>query len=147
MEDTEGKSTTNDFIEPVLTDIRSTWNIVKPGIESILADNPSLTFIPEDVYSDCVDERAFLFTSPIGFLVLTIDIDRYTKDKTLYMWIAYTYSKGSGQWLDHKNWINKLAKGSECKYIEAQSHVPELEPYAISKGWNLDTRVYRRKVE
>ena len=85
MEDTEGRSTTNDFVKPVLTDIRSTWNIIKPGLESILEDNPSLTFIPEDVFSECVNERAFLFTSPVGFLVLTIEVDRYTKDKTLYI--------------------------------------------------------------
>tara|TARA_R100000900_G_scaffold123832_1_gene98220 strand:+ start:200 stop:649 length:450 start_codon:yes stop_codon:yes gene_type:complete len=147
MEDTEGRSTTNDFVEPVLSDIRSTWNIVRPGIESILADNPSLTFIPEDVYSDCVNERAFLFTSPVGFLVLTIEIDRYTKDKTLYMWIAYTYEKGGHEWLAHQDWIEDLARKSDCKYIEAQSHVPELEPYAIAKGWHTDTRIYRRTVK
>ena len=147
MQDTERRSTTDDFVEPVLTDIRSTWNIIKPGLESILADNSSLTFIPEDVYSECVNERAFLFTSPIGFLVLTIETDRYTKDKTLYMWIAYTYKKGGRHWLAHQDWINALAKESGCKYIEAQSHVPELEPYAIARGWNTDTRVYRRKVK
>ena len=84
MEDTERRLTI-DFVKPVLTDIRSTWNTVKPGIKQILRDNPSLTFIPEDVYSECVNERAFLFTSPKGFLVFTIEIDRYTKDKTLYM--------------------------------------------------------------
>ncbi len=147
MQDTERRSTTDDFVEPVLTDIRSTWNIIKPGLESILADNSSLTFIPEDVYSECVNERAFLFTSPIGFLVLTIETDRYTKDKTLYMWIAYTYEKGGRHWLAHQDWINALAKESGCKYLEAQSHVPELEPYAFSRGWNTDTRVYRRKVK
>lgn len=146
MEDTERRSTTNDFVEPVLTDIRSTWNIIKPGLKSILADNPNLTFIPEDVYSDCVNEKAFLFTSPVGFLVLTVETDRYTKDKTLYMWIAYTYNKGGHEWLAHEAWIEKVAKRSGCKYIEAQSHVRELEPYALKRGWSLDTIVYRRKV-
>ena len=144
MESTERRSTTE---LPKHADIRTCWDKVKPGIVDILKDNPLLTFIPEDVYSECVNERAFLYTSSVGFLVLTVEVDTFTKDKTLLLWIAYTYSKGSGQWLDHEDWITKLAKGSECKYIEAQSHVPELEPYAISRGWNLDTRVYRRKVE
>ena len=146
MEDMERRSTTNVFVEPVLTDIRSTWNIVKPGLESILADNPSLTFIPEDVYSECVNERAFLFTSPVGFLVITTETDRYTKDKTLYMWIAYTYKKGGHEWLAHEEWIEGVARQLECKFIEAQSNVPELEPYAVKRGWSLDTRIYRRTV-
>ena len=147
MEDMERRLITNDFVKPVLTDIRSTWNIVKPGLESILADNPTLTFIPEDVYSECVNERAFLFTSPKGFLVLTIEVDRYTKDKTLYMWLAYTYDIGGHQWIAHEQWMESVAKELDCKFIEAQSNVPGFESYAVANGWSLDTRVYRRKVE
>tara|TARA_Y100001937_G_scaffold83397_1_gene112826 strand:- start:847 stop:1287 length:441 start_codon:yes stop_codon:yes gene_type:complete len=146
MEDTERRLTI-DFVEPVLTDIRSTWNTVKPGIKQILRDNPSLTFIPEDVYSECVNERAFLFTSPKGFLVLTIEVDRYTKDKTLYMWLAYTYDIGGHQWIAHEQWMESVAKELDCKFIEAQSNVPGFESYAVANGWSLDTRVYRRKVE
>ena len=146
MEDTERRLTI-DFVEPVLTDIRSTWNTVKPGIKQILRDNPSLTFIPEDVYSECVNERAFLFTSPKGFLVLTIEVDRYTKDKTLYMWLAYTYDIGGHQWIAHEQWMESVAKELDCKFIEAQSNVLGFESYAVANGWSLDTRVYRRKVE
>ena len=146
MEDTERRLTI-DFVEPVLTDIRSTWNTVKPGIKQILRDNPSLTFIPEDVYSECVNERAFLFTSPTGFLVFTIEVDRYTKDKTLYMWLAYTYDIGGHQWIAHEQWMESVAKELDCKFIEAQSNVPGFESYAVANGWSLDTRVYRRKVE
>ena len=147
MENTERRLTTNDFVEPVLTDIRSTWNKVRPGIEKILEDNPQLTFIPEDVYSDCVNENAFLFTSPAGFLIFTLQLDRYTKDKTLYMWIAYTYEIGGHQWIAHEKWIEKVAKSFNCKYIEAQSNVPGFESYATKNGWNLGTRIYRREVE
>jgi len=146
MVDMERRLTT-DFVEPVLTDIRSTWNIVKPGIKQILKNNPNLTFIPEDVYSECVNERAFLFTSEKGFLVLTIEIDRYTKDKTLYMWLAYTYDIGGHQWIAHEEWMESVAKELDCKFIEAQSNVPGFESYAVANGWSLDTRVYRRKVE
>ena len=147
MENMERRLITNDFVEPVLTDIRSTWNKVRPGIEKILEDNPQLTFIPEDVYSDCVNENAFLFTSPAGFLIFTLQLDRYTKDKTLYMWIAYTYEIGGHQWIAHEKWIEKVAKSFNCKYIEAQSNVPGFESYATKNGWNLDTRIYRREVE
>tara|TARA_R100000654_G_scaffold67868_1_gene96549 strand:+ start:151 stop:525 length:375 start_codon:yes stop_codon:yes gene_type:complete len=123
------------------------WDTVRPGLEEVLRDNPNLTFFPEDVYSECVNERAFLFTSPKGFLVLTIEIDRYTKDKTLYMWVAYTYATGEHQWVTHQTWINDVAKNLGCKFIEAQSNVSSFEEYAVENGWSLDTRIYRRNVE
>jgi hypothetical protein len=144
MESTERRSTTE---LPVFSNIRECWDKVKPGIVEILKNNPTLTFIPEDVYSECVNENAYLFTSLKGFLVFTIEIDRYTKDKTLYMWIAYTYEKGGHEWLAHEEWIESVAKQLDCKFIEAQSNVPAFESYAVKNGWNLDTRIYRRKVE
>ena len=144
MESTERRSTSE---LPVFSNIRKCWDKVKPGIVEILKNNPTLTFIPEDVYSECVNENAYLFTSPKGFLVFTIEIDRYTKDKTLYMWIAYTYEKGGHEWLAHEEWIESVAKQLDCKFIEAQSNVPAFESYAVKNGWNLDTRIYRRKVE
>ena len=144
MESTERRSTTE---LPVFSNIRECWNKVKPGIVEILKNNPTLTFIPEDVYSECVNENAYLFTSLKGFLIFTIEIDRYTKDKTLYMWIAYTYEKGGHEWLAHEEWIESVAKQLDCKFIEAQSNVPDFESYAVKNGWSLDTRIYRRKVE
>ena len=144
MESTERRSTTE---LPVFSNIRERWDKVKPGIVEILKNNPTLTFIPEDVYSECVNENAYLFTSLKGFLVFTIEIDRYTKDKTLYMWIAYTYEKGGHEWLAHEEWIESVAKQLDCKFIEAQSNVPAFESYAVKNGWDLDTRIYRRKVE
>ena len=144
MESTERRSTTE---LPVFSNIRECWDKVKPGIVEILKNNPTLTFIPEDVYSECVNENAYLFTSLKGFLVFTIEIDRYTKDKTLYMWIAYTYEKGGHEWLAHEEWIESVAKQLDCKFIEAQSNVPAFESYAVKNGWSLDTRIYRRKVE
>ena len=144
MESTERRSTTE---LPLPADIRQCWDKIKPGLVEIIEENPLLTFIPEDVYSECVNERAFLFTSPTGFLVFTIEIDRYTKDKTLYMWIAYTYVKGGHQWSSHEEWIESVAKELNCKFIEAQSNVPGFESYAVENGWELDTRIYRRKVK
>lgn len=146
MEDMERRSITNDFIPPKLTDIRSCWDRIKPGIEEILKENPYLSFIPEDVYSECVNERAFLYTSPVGFGVLTIEVDQFTKDKTLLIWIAYTYSKGGHHWMPHEDWVMSLAKNAGCKYIEARSRVPEMETYVKDIGWNLETRIYRKKI-
>ena len=144
MEGTERKSTIE---EPVYTDIRKCWNVIKTGILDILKENPHLTYIPEDVYSECVNERAFLYTSPVGFLILTTEVDQFTKDKTLLLWIAYTYNKGWHNLLSHEGWFNNLAKEAGCKYLEARSRVPEMESYTKTIGWELDTRIYRKKVK
>ena len=143
MESTERRSTTE---LPKHADIRTCWDKVKPGIVDILKDNPLLTFIPEDVYSECVNERAFLYTSSVGFLVLTVEVDTFTKDKTLLLWIAYTYNKGGHNWLAHNEWFNDLAKQAGCRYLEARSRVPEMESYTKQIRWELDTRIYRKEV-
>tara|TARA_R110001592_G_scaffold55600_2_gene169790 strand:+ start:118 stop:567 length:450 start_codon:yes stop_codon:yes gene_type:complete len=143
------KSTISDdssFVEPEYTDIRTCWQKVKKGLQAIIQETPTLTFIPEDVYSECVNERAFLFTSSRGFLILTTEVDTLTKDRTLLIWIAYTYQQGNKNWDDHVNWFNKVAIENECKYIEARSRVPEMQEYAVANGWELDTIVYRRCV-
>jgi len=132
---------------PVLTDIRKCWDTVKPGIVDILDNNPYLTYIPEDVYSECVNSRAFLYTSPVGFLILTLEVDQFTEDKTLLLWIAYTYKKGGHEWLAHEEWFNGLANEAGCKYLEARSRVPEMNSYVEQIGWELDTQIYRKKVK
>ena len=144
MESTERKSTTE---LPKPADIRQCWDKIKPGIVEIIKENPYLTYIPEDVYSECVNERAFLYTSSVGFLILTMEIDRFTKDKTLLLWIAYTYEKGGHEWLAHDEWFNDLAKEAGCKYLEARSRVPEMEAYTKKIGWELDTRIYRKDIK
>ena len=133
--------------EPVYTDIRQCWDKVKPGIVEIIREDPFITFIPEDVYSECVNERAFLYTSSVGFLILAVEVDQFTKDKTLLLWIAYTYKKGGHNWLAHNDWFNNLAKEAGCKYLEARSRVPEMESYTRTIGWELDTRIYRKEVK
>jgi len=133
-------------VVPEASDIRLSWLSVKPGIEHILEENPQLTYLPEDVYSECVNGRATLFTSPIGFLVLTTEVDPFTDVKTLLIWIAYTYNQGKHSWLDHADWFDKLAQHLGCRTIEARSAVPEMEEYALNNGWSLDTRIYTREV-
>ena len=138
--------TSTKFSAPQPVDIREAWNIVRDGIQEILSQNPQLTFLPEDVYSECVNERATLFMSPIGFLVLSSEIDQFTGNKTLLIWIAYTYEQGKHNWIDHYKWFDQVARALGCSFIEARSSVPEMEEYALANGWQLDTRVYTREV-
>jgi hypothetical protein len=133
-------------VVPEVSDIRLHWSRIKPGIEQILEENPQLTYLPEDVYSECVNGRATLFTSPIGFLVLTTEVDQFTGAKTLLIWIAYTYNQGKHNWLDHADWFDNLAQHLGYRTIEARSAVSEMEEYALNNGWSLDTIVYTREV-
>ena len=135
-----------DFVNPEVADIRVEWDSVKPGIEAILAASPQLTFLPEDVYSECVNGRATLLVSPAGFLVLTTEVDTFTGDRTLLIWLAYRYANSTNSWLDHVEWFEEVARTLECKFIEMRSTLPKMEAYARRNGWKLDARVFTREV-
>ena len=136
-----------EFVTPELSDIRMEWERVRPGIEKILADSPHLKFLPEDVYSECVNDRALLFTSPAGFVVLTTESDPFTRGRTLLIWLAYMYVQSMNSWLDHVEWFEDIARGLKCKFIEMRSTLPKMEAYALRTGWDLDTRVFTREVK
>jgi len=135
------------FITPVLTDIRTCWDVVREGLDFILEQNPHFTYRPEDVYSECVNNRAMLFHSPVGFAILTIQPDAFTGEKTLVLWIAYSFEHGNHHGLDHIDWIEEVAKDWDCKSIEVQSAVPELKPYLTNNGWSLEAIIYKREVK
>lgn len=136
-----------EFEAPVLTDIRTCWDKIKPGIQEILDNSPKLTYLPEDVYSECVNSRAMLFTSSIGFVVMHVETDPFTRDKTLVVWIGYVYTTGQNNWLDHIDWFETIALECGCKYLEARSDVPQLDHYFTSTGWELETKVFIREID
>ena len=135
------------YSEPAHLDVREVWDAVRPGLEEILQQNPQLTFRPEDVYAELLEKRSLLFMSKAGWMVLSVEIDQFTGDRTLLIWLAYTFKVGGHQWSDHQEWLNLIAAGEGCRFIEARSAVPELVPYAMKHGWTLETNVYRREVE
>ena len=142
MESTERKSTTKDLV-PV--DIRTCWEEVKPGIVEILKDR-TLSYRPEDVYAACVSEQAFLYKAAFGFVILTVEVDEFTKERTLFIWLGYTYEKGNNIWVQKRDWFSQLAKSIGCTYVAAHTKIKELESYFIKEGWELDTRIFRRKI-
>ena len=142
----ELKDTIDSFVTPEPTNIRDCWDMVKEGITSILKESPTLTYLPEDVYSECVNGRAHLFTSPLGFVILRVVNDSFTGDNTLLIWLAYVYKKGQHNWLTHVKWFEEVAKNADCKFLEARSTVPELEPYFLDSGWCLDTKIFIKDI-
>ena len=79
---------------PKVADIREEWSWVKTGVDKILEANKHLTYRPEDVYAACVGGQAVLWTTEEGFAVTTTEVDEFTNDKTLLIWIACAKRKG-----------------------------------------------------
>ena len=142
VESTDKSSTTEDLVP---TDIRTCWEEVRPGIIEVLKDR-TLSYRPEDIYAACVTEQAFLYKASFGFVILTVEVDEFTKERTLFVWLGYLYEKGNNMWVEKRDWFDQLAKSIGCSYIGAHTKIKELEPYFIKEGWELDTRVFRRKV-
>jgi hypothetical protein len=83
----------------------------------------------------------------MGFLVLSTEIDPFTGDRTLLIWIAYVYETGKHNWMKHVQWFEELARKAGCRYIEARSSVSQMEEYALKQGFSLNTRVYTKEVD
>ena len=62
--------------------IREHWDWVRVGIEEILAEQPQLTFRPEDVYAMCLKNDAHLWVAPQGFVISTTEVDEFTGNQT-----------------------------------------------------------------
>ena len=134
------------FIEPKLADVRLCWEEIRGPICSILNEIPHCEVIPEDIYSECVNGRAELYMSPIGFMVLTIEVEPFSKTRSLLIWIAYVHETGKHNWVSYVTIANQLAKALDCAYIKAKSVVPEMEEYALANGWEIKERLYSIEV-
>lgn len=131
---------------PALCDIRVEWDWVKPGIEEILSGSPQLTFRPEDVYAACMSQQAALWCAPEGFVVTTAEVDEFTGDRTLLIWLAWAREKGQNCALKYYSFFAQGAKREGFKNIEVRSAVPQMENYLLSNGWQKDTVVYTREL-
>tara|TARA_R110002012_G_scaffold8160_1_gene37730 strand:- start:43 stop:474 length:432 start_codon:yes stop_codon:yes gene_type:complete len=131
-------------LKPV--NIRTCWEDIKPGIVEILEQDKFPTIRPEEVYSECVNGRAFLYTSEDGFVILSLEDCKYTQDKTLLIWFGHAHKTGASLWVSHKEWFNNFAKELECNYIEARTKTDKLNSYFLQTGWELETRVFKKQV-
>ena len=74
--------------KPLLANVRQEWDWVKQGIDEILAEQPQLTFRPEDVYAAVLNGEALLWVAPEGFVVTTVEVDEFTGAKTFLLWLG-----------------------------------------------------------
>lgn len=131
---------------PKVADIREEWDWVKAGVQKILDSNKHLTYRAEDVYAACVGGQAVLWTTEEGFAITTTEVDEFTNNKTLLIWIAWTKRKGGKVGIVHTDFFTDLAKEHGYATLEIRSSVESLGTYLTSNGWAIDTVVYSRRV-
>ena len=131
---------------PVIANIRVEWDWVKTGIEEILTSQPQLTYRPEDVYAECVNGTATLFTQGRNFAITQMEVDQYSNNKTFLIWLAWTEERGLNHAARLIAFFEQIARDCGCTIIENRTPVDKLGEYFIENGWNLDTRVFTRKL-
>lgn len=107
------------YIKP--DELRKVWKHIKPGLETILQKSPE-AWIPEDIYSDCFNQRSMLWAFierniVLGFVVLQPMGDN------LHIWCAF----GKGDFdagLDH---VLRIAREGGAKTVSFDSW---------RKGWD-----------
>ncbi len=132
--------------EPTLANIRQEWAWVKGGIEEILAEQPQLTFRPEDVYAACLNGDAHLWLAPEGFVVSTESLDEYTGTRTFFLWLAWAKNRGENCAMKYIGFFEKTAKQYGFSRIETRTPIGALETYFLADGWKKDTVIYTREL-
>jgi hypothetical protein len=132
--------------KPTFAQVREEWVWVKRGIEEILAEQPQLTFRPEDVYAACLNGEAHLWVAPEGFVVTTVEVDEFTGAKTFLLWLAWAKNRGQSCAIKYLPFFAELARENGFKNIETRTPITALEDYFLAEGWKKNTVVYTRDV-
>jgi hypothetical protein len=132
--------------DPIYASIRDHWDWAKMGLEEIVAENPRLTYMPEDVYASCINGQAHFWMAPEGFVITSTEVDGFTGNRTFYIWIAWAKERGQSCVIKYYPFFEQVAKDAGYKKIEVRTAVSALEPYLISEGWTKETVVYTREL-
>jgi hypothetical protein len=129
---------------PVVSDIRTNRDWVLAGVQEVLDGSPQLSYTTEDVYQACDKKLAVLWTTEDGFVVTTGETDPFTGNRTMLVWVAWAFTRGTNLVMQHQDFFIEAARDAGYKKIEVRSAVTELKSYILSLGWKLDTIVYTR---
>jgi hypothetical protein len=127
---------------PVIEDIRGHWHWIKPEIENILERSPQFTYLPEDVYAACKSGVAQCFVHAGGFVITQIDIDRFTGDKSLVLWLAGAKQRGNDYSGIFSDFFKQVAQSNGCVKVQTSTAVPEVGEHLQGIGWKLDQIIY-----
>ena len=132
--------------QPVVGNIRKEWSWVKIGLEKILHADKTLPFKVEDVYALCVTDQAALWIADGGFCITTTEVDEFTSEKTLLLWLGWTPTRGNKIGLVHTQFFLDIAKENGYAKLEIRSKIKDIGKYLTDTGWSIDTTVYSRRV-
>jgi len=132
--------------KPLLANVRQEWEWVKRGIEEIIAEQPRLTFRPEDVYAAVLNGEALLWVAPEGFVITTEQDDEFTDKKSFFVWLAWAKERGQSCVVKYFSFFAQIAKQHGFSHIEVRTPITALEEYLLAEGWEKDTVVYTREL-
>ena len=131
---------------PAIVPIRDYWDEVRVGIEEILAEQPQLKFRPEDVYAACLNEEAYLWIAPEGFVVSSSEVCQFTGARTFLLWLAWAKKRGDNCAFKYLPFFEEVARKHGFQNIETRTPISQLETYFLADGWTKDTVVYTREL-
>ena len=132
---------------PAVTDIRPEWGWVRPIIERILERSPQFTYLPEDVYTACKSGNAQFWVNDDGFVISAIEVDRFTGEKSFFIWLAGAKEIGGDQALAFDEFFCQVALQSGCTRMETRTSVPEVGDHLSNAGWKKDHVVYSQDLK
>jgi hypothetical protein len=105
-------------------ELRGWWHFIKEGLEKVRAKGHN-TWISEDIYCDCYEQRSFLYVGlrdgkPLGFTVLQ------PIGKTLHVWVAYMENHTHDDFLIGWKHIQNIANNANMDKVSFSS---------VRKGW------------
>jgi hypothetical protein len=128
-----------------LADIRTEWDRIKPDLDA-LRWKINAAWRLEDVYAACVNQSAFLYVAPEGFIVVQPVTDTYTLDRYLHIWIAVSTAPGGEDLVSrYQGQIDDLAKSNGYRKMTFES--PRrgwLRKLDGITGWTQRTVTYER---
>jgi len=121
---------------PVIANIRAEWDWVRPGIEEVLHLDVNADYRPEDVYASCVMGESHLWVHPEGFVVTTSEINKYTGERSLLIWIAHAKQRGGSVATDYTAFFEDVARNTGHSHIQTITPHEPLADYLIATaGW------------
>ena len=128
-------------------DIRDVWSVVRKGLE-IVKESTDQQWIPEDVYSACVNKRAFLYMdrdrTPDGFAIFQSQYCEFERISKFLIWIVYDPVNGTAlNYVD--DWEN-LARDTGHDAVEFVTPLEGVGRLTKKLGYNKVSSLYRKDI-
>lgn len=136
--------TTNEELKPVDIREKQYRSKVLAGIQSI-CKRYDCGLDEFDVFHSLVSGESSLYINGDGFLVLRQDIDRYTREKILFVWIAFAFRQNQNLLASEHyiNWLEGLARSVKADKLQ---FCTSRKGYDKLPGWNKTITTFERRL-